>query len=379
MKDIVFITEYLGGGGSERVIAQLANKLCSEREYRVSIALLSEQTEKEYFVDSRVQIYRLPQMYKITEKKNNHKWFKKKLSNISLLADRFLLSEIDRTKTYLLDRFFDEHYCDCAVSFLVIPNIALLRSSRQRNFRVVISERNYPKSYKISEALENIRRKHYHGYDCLVCQTPEILSMFSCDASSNSYAVIENAVSSDISEPYHGKRKKIITNFCGLKPQKNLPLLIEAFSIFHTDHNDYKLIIYGDGDRREADNKIRELNIADFVEIKPFEKNIHEVIKDYAMFVSSSDFEGISNSLLEAMALGMPVISTDSDGGGARILIQDGINGIIVPKRDSQAMADAMRKIADNEIFANELSLNAENVREMFSLARIIEKWRNVL
>ena len=97
------------------------------------------------------------------------------------------------------------------------------------------------------------------------------------------------------------------------------------------------------------------------------------------MFVSSSDFEGMSNSMLEAMALGLPVVCTDCPAGGARAVINDGENGLLVPVGDSEKLYLAMKKIAVDKDLAEKLSRNAVALRENQSLEKIIEKWMEII
>ena len=97
------------------------------------------------------------------------------------------------------------------------------------------------------------------------------------------------------------------------------------------------------------------------------------------MFVLSSDYEGISNSLLEAMAMGMPVISTDCPSGGSKMCIQNGVNGIFVPVAQSGALAAAIEKIASSEDFATQIGKEATKVRDRFSMQNIVEQWIELL
>ena len=97
------------------------------------------------------------------------------------------------------------------------------------------------------------------------------------------------------------------------------------------------------------------------------------------MFVSSSDFEGMSNSMLEAMALGLPCVCTDCPAGGARAVIKDGENGLLTPVGDSHALYLAMKKVAENPELAAKLSKNSVKIREEQSVDKIIKKWMELI
>ena len=93
------------------------------------------------------------------------------------------------------------------------------------------------------------------------------------------------------------------------------------------------------------------------------------------MFVLSSDYEGISNSMIEALALGLPVISTDCPIGGSRAYIQDGVSGLLTGVGNRKELALAMCKVAENPAFAEKLSRNAIKVKETFSLVKIADRF----
>lgn len=93
----------------------------------------------------------------------------------------------------------------------------------------------------------------------------------------------------------------------------------------------------------------------------------------------SSDYEGISNSLLEAMGMGMPVVSTDCPCGGSRMCIQDGVNGLLVPVGQPDALCMAMERMAGEEDQAAKMGKEASKVRERFSLQSILKQWLDLL
>ena len=143
-----------------------------------------------------------------------------------------------------------------------------------------------------------------------------------------------------------GERRKRIVNFCRISSQKNLVLLIDAFDLFCADHPGYELFIYGDpagngtdGYKEIVENRIASSPNRAFIRLLPARPDIHSEILDYAMFVSSSDFEGMSNSMLEAMACGLPCVCTDCPAGGARAVIHDHENGLLTPVGNADALA----------------------------------------
>ena len=108
-------------------------------------------------------------------------------------------------------------------------------------------------------------------------------------------------------------------------------------------------------------------------------KQLYQDIADAYGFVLASDYEGISNSMLEAMALGIPTISTDYPSGGARENIVDGYNGILVPVGDAKKMAEAMNVLIESPELAKKISENSVSIRENLYVGKIAGKWIDYL
>ena len=186
--------------------------------------------------------------------------------------------------------------------------------------------------------------------------------------------------------PYSGERKKVIVNFCRMTPQKNLSVLLEAFQKFHNEYPEYILKIFGNTqEKAEAEEKnklvgrISDLKLADCAFILPPVPDVHEKIIDSAMFVSSSDYEGLSNTMLEAMAIGLPCVCTDCLGGGTREVMVDHENGLIVPMKDPESMYRAMKEYVENQELAEKCSMNAARIRDRLSVEKITQQWLDVI
>lgn len=222
------------------------------------------------------------------------------------------------------------------------------------------------------------------SFSCIVSQTDYTSDYFK-KLGANNIRVIGNPLA--LATPvYYGERSNRIVNFCRISKEKRLDLLIKAFSVFRNDFPDYCIDIYGNivtqaeaEHRTELLNLIDSLGLTDCVKIHDARKDIHEVVKDASMFISTSDFEGLSNTMIEAMALGLPCICTDCDGGGAREYIENGINGLLIPKDDEAALIEAMKIFASDRAFAEKCGQNAATVREKLEIKNIITQWQNVI
>ena len=341
---IVFVTAGMGGGGSERVIANLSNYLV--KQGHTVLIVMTAGNEVAYWLDHRVIVR------SIGERTDGSimKRFKRILSIRGVIAK-------DRSQVIL--------------SFGTETNLYTILASLFLKNRLIVSERNDPNQCKY----QKIRNGLYELADCFVFQTKDARECFSKRIQDRS-VVIPNPIKSDLPDPYTGERKKKIVAVGRLNYQKNHRLLLEAFADFNKGYPDYELMIYGQGELLEELTIYSEtLQISKQVQFAGFSQKILQEISDAAMYVLSSDFEGVSNSLMEAMAIGIPVISTDCPIGGSAELIEPMKNGILVPVKDRLALAEAMITLAGNPNIGKRLSNRAVSVRETYSNDKICKRW----
>lgn len=159
---------------------------------------------------------------------------------------------------------------------------------------------------------------------------------------------------------------------------KNLPMLIEAGKHLEKNNIPFKISIFGEGPlKKELQECIENNNLVGKVELRGFEYNIEPIIKSLDVFVLSSHHEGLPMSLLEAMILKTPIVCT-SVGGMAEI-INDGVNGLLVPSNDSRSLAEALIKIYGSRDMALRLTENArKTIEDDFSLSQTTESLCNI-
>ena len=341
-KKITCICNHLGGGGAERVLTALASYYAS-KEYQITIIVFHKSDR--YPLNSSIKII-----------------------------------EIDKASSFL-SRIIQVKKILCKIKPEVVigweyyPNLVAATACIGLKVKLILAERADPHTTGAGFIKNPLRNFLYRFCDFLVCQTPDIKSFFPKYIQKKT-VVIANPISAKLPLPYQGERNKNIVNFCRLAKEKNLPLLINAFENFYKNHSEYRLHIFGNGSiRQELEDLIKQKNLQNVAFIHPAQKDIHEQILQSAMFVSSSDTEGLSNSMLEAMALGLPTICTDCAGGGARMIIKNGENGLLVPKGDVKALADAMAHLAEDSTFAKHLSENAVKLRKELDIANISKIW----
>lgn len=155
---------------------------------------------------------------------------------------------------------------------------------------------------------------------------------------------------------------------------------MDAFDKVYKKYPEYELNIYGKGSMYSDLVKYKNtLGSKNKIYFKGVTNKIYEIMKEASIFALSSDYEGISNSMLEALAIGVPTICTDCPVGGARRFITNEINGMLIAVNDSEAMYESMIKIIENPHFAQKLSNSNNNLRSELSIENIMNKWQLII
>ena len=316
--------------------------------------------------------------------KEKTKTFSQKVRTFSFKIKRKFNKKLNPLSYYVeqslwLERYFEENPQDLIFGFMIYASV-MLSLMKKNKAKIIMAERVFPSLPICGFDPVEIRNKFYQNAYKVVFQTEEIRDMFAPNIREKG-VIIYNPIKENLPLFEGGEREKVIVNYGSLsKGHKNLSLLFKAFDMVAEENAEYGLKIYGYGElNQEAKEVLDSLKHKDRVSIQPFDSHIHDKIKGCGMFVMTSDYEGMPNSLIEAMGIGLPVISTDCDGGGAKALIKNHINGILTPKGDCEAVAEAIKFYIDNPDKAEEYAKEALKVREDLSLENISEKWMSLL
>lgn len=275
---------------------------------------------------------------------------------------------------------------DMTVIAFLLPSIPIaLLSARGLKNRVIFSERGDPVRLMKKRFGRKFIEKYYSRADCAVFQTSDAKNTYPENIAKKG-TVIFNPISPELPEPYDGERSKNITTFCRISRQKNLPLLIDAFKNVHENFPDYKLRIIGSPQNADDESvfedikkQISDLSLEEFVIFESFSKDVHSLIIKDAVYVNSSDYEGMSNAMLEAMAIGLPCVCTDCPIGGANAVITDGENGLLVKIGGADELSEAVEKVISDKGLAEKLSLNGRKIRDELSVGRITDRWLSLI
>lgn len=353
-RSILFYINQIYDGGAERVMVNLAN-LFAENGYK-SVLLTSFCHSGEY--DLSEKVHRLS--VEDEERKDNK--FNKNFRRITFLR-----------------KTVKKYDSDIVVSFMTEPNVRMLIATMGLKVKRLISVRNDPRRVHRTGMGWFIGKIIFPMADACVFQTEEAKEWFPLRLQKKS-RVIFNPVGDSF---YHIERKpmqgRIVT--CGrLVVQKNHKMLIEAFYEVQKKYPEVSLEIYGEGElRQELQRHIDNLGISDKAFLRGRTSNVIEILSKAEIFVLPSDYEGMPNALQEALAVGVPCISTDCPCGGPSALIDDGQNGKLCKPKDMMGLVACILELLRDREKMEAIGKAARNKAKMFSSNEIYKEWESYM
>ncbi|WP_051671464.1 glycosyltransferase [Oribacterium sp. P6A1] len=344
---IAIISHGASGGGSERVATILANYLaeCGNEIYFLAV----HSKEREYFLREDIH-------YKYIDIGRTIKPFR-------------LCKRAKVLKEYLMDNSIETMvsfiYSECLGAFWL------------RNIKKIYSLRNDP--HRTPKTELKIIKILYKYADAVVFQTEDAKAYFD-ETIRNHGIVIPNPIKPNLPTWDEKHSEKTIIAAGRLSKQKNFSILLEAFAAFVKKFPDYKLSICGEGKLEyELRHKAKELGIENKVSFEGHVTDLHERMSKAQIYISSSDYEGMSNSMLEALAIGIPAICTDCPVGGARMFITDGENGFLTKVGHANDMFNHMVMLAENEKLRKQFSDESKKIREQLDASVVCKKWKTII
>lgn len=358
---LTLVTSSLTAGGAERVLSIMAN-YWAEKGHTISFVTLDSKDDDFYVLNPSVRRYALALLHG-----SNSPWGILRKHTLRLLWIRKTIKETNP---------------DTVICFMDRMNIATLLAMWGLNTPIIISERTDPRHHKIGPLWSILRRLTYPRAQALVVQTESVKKWISNFYTKRFLYVIPNPLSlsnkSTSPNPDFYIPKKFIVSMGRMDKFKGFHFLIKAFSIVNKN-KDWELVLIGEGKERSNLRQLsKQLGISSIVHMPGRIKNPDSILRHAEIYVLSSLYEGFPNALLEAMRAGIAVVSFDCPSGPAEI-IRHGIDGMLVPAQDTEALAQTMANLMQDDELRKSLSRHAVDVTERFSLKKVMHQWEDVV
>jgi glycosyltransferase involved in cell wall biosynthesis len=363
MLKITLVCHSLKCGGAERALVLLAQGF-SGRSHQVSVIT---------FDDPNTDFYELSP---------NVKRISLNVANQSPNIFVAITSNWNRLKS--LQQAIKYSQPDIIISLMSITNILTILALLNTPYKLIINEQNNPASLR-SKPWRLLRRLTYPLAANLVSVSYGVNDGFNW-LPKKQRTVIYNPLTPPANQstkielpPEADVDKKWVVAMGRLVEQKNFSMLLSAFKRIADAHPDWQLLIFGEGQLRSQLEKQRDdLNLSGQVLLPGITTNPFGIYRRAQLYVMSSVWEGLGMVLFEALSCGLPVVSTDCPSG-PREIIQDGINGILVPNQDELALSQAMDLLMSDEAKRQELSDRAKAAQDKFDLTKIVAQWEQLI
>lgn len=354
-KKVMLYIDSMQRGGAQRVMNVLSGFLCSKGIETVLVNdIVPVDGIAEYSIDPKIKRLFLDESSKQGKK-------------INLVRIKKLRKAVENEKP------------DVILSFLGPPNIRMLVATIGLSCQKYVSVRNDPYKEYGGGIKRLITGLLFHLSSGCVFQTEMAAQYFPLSVQQKSRVILNPIDETFFTEKWEGSENSIIC-VGRLYPQKNHELLLRAFQYIHTVIPSIRLKICGKGtEELKLRNIAENLGIANSVDFLGEISNVKKEIVKSKCFVLSSNYEGLPNALMEAMAVGAPVVSTDCPCGGPRMLITNGVNGMLVPCEDEHALANAVLEILSDEEKRQDYSEAARNYAKKFETGKVMKEWLDFL
>lgn len=356
-----FLIQRMTSGGAERATSAIASELAKRNE---NVEIISFDSSESYYpLDENVEIYNM------------------ELADISKAASvKRFIGCIKRA--FEIRKKIKSRELDVLVCMSTTMNLYGLLSTIFTKTKVVGTERNNPYKYKADKINAILKKLSALFLDGFIFQT-EAASEYYAESVRRKGTVIQNAVFNPLVKEIEPvpvyEKQKIIYGVGRLTAQKRFEDLIDAYALLEKKHPDYRLVIFGEGeDREKLEEKINSYSLNEKILLPGTDKNALKFVSKGSAFVLSSDYEGMPNVLMEAMAVGTPCVSTRCKMGPEE-LIDDGINGLLVPVGDINKLKEAVELIIENSSLAKSISENGRNILKTNDVSAISDKWLEYL
>ena len=357
---IVFHLNCLEQGGAERVVTTLANNFISDG---IEVFIATEwKAENEFEINEKIRRIHVGLTDK-QEKASTKKQFFMRIFNLRKLLKR--------------------EKPDMVIAFAKKANYRALMATVFTKIPVIVSVRTNPYLHYTGRRDKVLIPIFYPRAAGNVFQTVGAKEFFAPRIQKKSRIILN-----PINDKYLGvkkpeQRRKVVVQSGRLVDFKNQLMLIDAFVKVHERHPEYSLEIYGgdshDGTKELLEESMIKNHTNEYIRLMGASDSLQEKLLDASLFAFSSDWEGLPNALMEAMALGLPIVATDCPCGGPATLIENKVNGLLVPIKDPEAMANGICRLIEDRQMAERLGDKAREISEIANTEAICSQWKSYI
>ena len=352
---IILLLSSLNAGGAERVGVSLANAWVARGYEVVLVATFTQGCGESFYpLDDRVRVVWLSQIMP------QNKFIKRGL------------------KPFYLRRLMSQERPDVMVSFLTNVNVMSLIASMGLRIPLIVSERSHPLHHRISSALHSLRRHLYPRADVVMLQTKQAADEFQASMPPlKSLVVMPNPLPLDLPQlPTNTETPQRIMALGRLVSSKQFDVLIHMFNQASQQVPGWTLHIYGDGPEREKlQQLIMSLNKTESIFLEGKTTQPWEKMREAQIFAMTSRLEGFPNAMIEAMAMGLPVIAFDCPSG-PREISQEGQCAEIIPLNDENDFQEHLvRMMQEPEYRQNLAKCGQAHVFAHYCQDQVLQQW----
>lgn len=354
-KKIAFYIGSLRKGGAERVFVNLAEYFHGEG-YRV-VMVTQYQKEEEYDLPDGVE--------RILSEIEEEKVSPSRVVNF--------LRRLNK-----LHAIWKEQKPDLVLSCIGKNNFMAVVTTMGTKTKAVVSVVGEAKEEYPSRGMRVLADFLFSNAAGVILQTERSRGFF-CRKVGEKAVILPNSLNPAFIRPrYEGVREKRIVSVGRMDANKNHEMQLRAFAALKDKYPEYSLVVYGEGELRpHIEETAAKLGIAQRVFLPGVVQDVAARLERASLFLLTSYSEGVSNALIEALALGLPVIATDVPSGGTEELIEDGVNGLVIPAGDQAALERAMDRLLGTPDYADRLGREAARIQERLAPARVNPLWRD--
>lgn len=357
---IIFHLNCLEQGGAERVVTTLANHFVNDG---MEVVIATEwEAENEFTVDEKIRRIHVGLTEK-QEKASSKIQFFMRIGNLRKLLKK--------------------EKPDMVIAFAQKANYRALMATLFTKIPVIVSVRTNPYLHYTGKRDKILIPLLYPRAAGNVFQTVGAKEFFSPKIQKKSRIILNPINDKYLGVPRPAERRNVVVQSGRLVDFKNQLMLIDAFVKVHQKHPDYTLEIYGgdshDGTRELLEQSMNKYQAHEYIKLMGASDHLEEQLIDAALFAFSSDWEGLPNALMEAMALGLPIVATDCPCGGPATLITNEVNGLLVPIKDAEAMANGICRLIEDRDLAERLGEKAREIGAVANTDAICAQWRSYI